>query len=59
MTELFLIIIYVGIAAVAYGKMDQNKGPFNIDIVLKAMSWPFVALSLYFKHISNKGGKDA
>ena len=59
MTELFLIIIYVGIAAIAYGKMDQNNGPFNINIVLKALSWPFVAFSLYFKHISSNGGKDA
>lgn len=59
MTEMFLIIVYVGIAAIAYCKMDQNNGPFNVNIVLKALCWPFVAFSLYLKHISNNGGKDA
>lgn len=61
MTELFLIIIsiYVGVSALTYFKMDRCNGQFNTGLALKSMCWPFVAFSLYFKHISSNEGNDA
>lgn len=58
MIELIFILLYVVIAAIAYGSRSCQRGRVDIMDIAKSLAWPIYAIKDYLNKLNKLNKRD-